>query len=222
MSDVVPETISLATIRESLSSAVVCDALDALGYTNQSPNIELLPVTVDTVLVGRCKTTLWEDLHESDPAPYELELRAVDGCRPDDVLIAAAGGSQRSGIWGELLSTAAVNAGCVGVIVDGAVRDVRQMREMGFPVFAGSRNIYDSKDRQRVVEIDEPVEIDGVRFCPGDLVIADVDGVVVVPAEISDTAIRAAWQKVHAENITRDAIRGGMKASDAYEKYGVL
>jgi len=222
MSDVVPETISLATIRESLSSAVVCDALDALGYTNQSPNIELLPVTVDTVLVGRCKTTLWEDLHESDPAPYELELRAVDGCRPDDVLIAAAGGSQRSGIWGELLSTAAVNAGCVGVIVDGAVRDVRQMREMGFPVFAGSRNIYDSKDRQRVVEIDEPVEIDGVRFCPGDLVIADVDGVVVVPAEVSDTAIRAAWQKVHAENITRDAIRGGMKASDAYEKYGVL
>ena len=222
MSDVVPETISLATIRESLSSAVVCDALDALGYTNQSPNIELLPVTVDTVLVGRCKTTLWEDLHEPDPAPYELELRAVDGCRPDDVLIAAAGGSQRSGIWGELLSTAAVNAGCVGVIVDGAVRDVRQMREMGFPVFAGSRNIYDSKDRQRVVEIDEPVEIDGVRFCPGDLVIADVDGVVVVPAEVSDTAIRAAWQKVHAENITRDAIRGGMKASDAYEKYGVL
>ena len=65
MSDVVPETISLATMRESLSSAVVCDALDALGYTNQSPNIELLPVTVDTVLVGRCKTTLWEDLHES-------------------------------------------------------------------------------------------------------------------------------------------------------------
>jgi regulator of RNase E activity RraA len=222
MSDVVPETISLATMRESLSSAVVCDALDALGYTNQSPNIELLPVTVDTVLVGRCKTTLWEDLHEPDPAPYELELRAVDGCRPDDVLIAAAGGSQRSGIWGELLSTAAVNAGCVGVIVDGAVRDVRQMREMGFPVFAGSRNIYDSKDRQRVVEIDEPVEIDGVRFCPGDLVIADVDGVVVVPAEVSDRAIRAAWQKVHAENITRDAIRGGMKASDAYEKYGVL
>ena len=121
-----------------------------------------------------------------------------------------------------MLSTAAVNAGCVGVIVDGAVRDVSQMRKMGFPVFAGSRNIYDSKDRQRVVEIDEPVEIDGVRFCPGDLVIADVDGVVVVPAEISDTAMRGAWQKVHAENITRDAIRGGMKASDAYEKYGVL
>ena len=66
------------------------------------------------------------------------------------------------------------------------------------------------------------VEIDGVRFAPGDLVIADVDGVVVVPSEIQEQAIQAAWQKVHAENITRDAIRDGMKATDAYEKYGVL
>ena len=52
--------------------------------------------------------------------------------------------------------------------------------------------------------------------------IADVDGVVVVPAEIQDEAIRAAWDKVHAENITRDAIREGMKATDAYKKFGVL
>ena len=96
------------------------------------------------------------------------------------------------------------------------------MAEMGFPVFARSRNIYDSKDRQRVVDIDVTVEIDGVRFAPGDLVIADVDGVVVVPSEIQEQAIQAAWQKVHAENITRDAIRDGMKATDAYEKYGVL
>ncbi len=161
-------------------------------------------------------------MYHADPSPYELELLAVDGCRSDDVLIAAAGGSERSGIWGELLSTAATNAGCVGAIVDGAVRDIRQMTEMKFPVFARSRNIYDSKDRQRVVDIDVPVEIDGVRFCPGDLVIADVDGVVVVPAEIQNEAIRAAWDKVHAENITRDAIREGMKATDAYKKFGVL
>ena len=96
------------------------------------------------------------------------------------------------------------------------------MREMSFPVFARGRNIYDSKDRQRVVDIDVPVEIDGVRFCSGDLVVADADGVVVVPAEIEQEAVQAAWQKVHAENVTRDAIKAGMKATDAYEKYGVL
>tara|TARA_B100000029_G_scaffold382445_1_gene377711 strand:- start:579 stop:1247 length:669 start_codon:yes stop_codon:yes gene_type:complete len=222
MSDGVPETITLEMMRESLYAAVVCDALDGLGYTHQSPRIALPPVTVDTTLVGRCKTTLWGDMYHPDPRPYELELKAVDGCQPDDILIAAAGGSERSGIWGELLSTAATNAGCVGAIVDGAVRDIRQMTEMGFPVYARSRNIYDSKDRQRVVDIDVPVEIGAVVFSPGDLVIADVDGVVVVPAEIENEAISAAWQKVHAENITRDAIRDGMKATEAYETFGVL
>src|SRR5262249_12303016 len=153
---------------------------------------------------------------------YELELRAVDTCRPDDVLIAAAGGSCRSGIWGELLSTAARNAGCVGVIVDGAVRDVVRMREMDFAVYARARSPYDSKDRRRVVDRDTPVELAGVRFCPGDLVIADEDGVVVVPRAAEADVVRRAWDKVHAENEVRDAIRAGMSATDAFARFGVL
>ena len=158
----------------------------------------------------------------ADPRPYELELRAVDSCAPDDVLIGAAAGSMRSGIWGELLSTAARNAGCVGAIVDGAVRDVAKMKAMGFGVFARGTCVYDSLNRQRVVDVDVPVEICGVRFAPGELVIADVDGVVVVPQAVEAQAIQRAWAKVHAENVTRDAIRAGMKAVAAYEKYGVL
>ncbi len=216
------QPISLDQMRSHLYSAVVCDALDGLGYTNQSPRVPLQPLTTDQVLVGRCKTTLWGDLAHTDPAPYELELKAVDSCRADDVLIAAAAGSMRSGIWGELLSTAAINAGCVGAIVDGAVRDVSQMRRMPFPVFALGTCIYDSLNRQRVVEIDVNVEIDGVVFASGDLVFGDVDGIVVVPQSVEREAVQAAWDKVHAENVTRDAIRAGMKATEAYRQYGVL
>ncbi len=217
-----PEKITLPMMRKSLYAAVVCDALDGLGYKHQSPRVRLRPYTVEGVLVGRCKTTLWTDMFHEDPRPYELELRAVDGCRPDDVLIAAAGGSVHSGVWGELLSTAAGNSGCVGAIVNGAVRDIDKMKSMGFAVYARGASVYDSKDRQRVVDLDVPVEIEGVRFAPGDLVIADVDGVVVVPREVEDEAIRAAWEKVFAENVVRDSIRAGMKAAAAYEKYGVL
>src|SRR5206468_5794703 len=141
---------------------VVCDALDAAGYPHQSPRVPLGPLTVKQTLVGRCKTTLWADMAHADPNPYELELAAVDGCKPDDVLIAAAGGSARSGIWGELLTTAARNAGCVGVVVDGTVRDVRQMRDVGFVVYARGRCPLDSKDRQRVIDVDVSVEIEGV------------------------------------------------------------
>lgn len=214
--------ISLAEMRGILSCALVCDALDAEGYRQQSPRVALRPLTVPGVLVGRCRTTLWADMAHPDPKPYELELQAVDACQPDDVLIAAANGSMRSGIWGELLSTAARNSGCVGAIVDGAVRDVGRMSRMGFPVFALGTCLYDSLHRQRVIDVDVPVEIDGVVFAPGDLVFADVDGVVVVPRAVEESVIRRAWEKAHAENVTRDAIAAGMKAAAAYAKYGVL
>jgi 4-hydroxy-4-methyl-2-oxoglutarate aldolase len=217
-----PTDITLPMMRQAFTSAVVADALDAEGYPRQSPRVPIKPLTVNSALVGRCKTTLWAEMAHPDPKPYELELRAVDSCRPDDVIIAAANGSLRSGVWGELLSTAARNTGCVGVIVDGAVRDVRQMRAMGFPCFARATMVYDSKDRQRVIDLDVPVEIDGVRFHPGDLVIADEDGVVVVPKAVEATVIRRAWEKVHAENQVRDAIKKGMKATAAFEEFGVL
>jgi regulator of RNase E activity RraA len=209
-------------MRESLYSAVVSDALDGLGYKHQSPRLPLRPYTADSLLVGRCKTTLWVDMSHVDPRPYDLELKAVDACQADDVLIAAAGGSVRSGIWGELLTTAAVNRGCVGAIVDGAIRDVAKIRNLEFPVFARSTCVYDSLNRQRVVDVDVPVEIDGVAFHPGDLVLADEDGIIVVPQIVESEAIRRAWDKVHAENMVRDAIRGGLKATEAFEKYGVL
>lgn len=214
--------ITLPMMRKKLYSAVVSDALDGLGYMRQSPRVQLPPVTGCPLLIGRCKTTLWVAMAHEDPRPYELELRAVDNCKPDDVQIAAAGGSTRSGIWGELLSTAARNSGCIGAIVDGCVRDVDKMTTMGFPVFARGTCVYDSLNRQRVVDVDVTVEIDGVAFHPGDLVIADRDGVVVVPRDIETEAIGRAWDKVHAENVTRDAIKNGMKATAVYEKYGVL
>ncbi len=217
-----PTDITLTMMRESLYAAVVADAMDSLGFRHQSPRVCLRPYSGDALMVGRCKTTLWADMYHEDPRPYELELRAVDSCQADDIMIAAASGSCHSALWGELLSTAAQNSGAVGAIVDGAVRDVAKMRAMQFPVFARQTSVYDSQNRQRVIDLDVPVEIAGVRFCPGDLVFADLDGIVVVPQEIEAEAISRAWQKVHDENRTRDAIRGGLKATEAYQKYGVL
>ncbi|MFK7848919.1 MAG: RraA family protein [Rhodothermales bacterium] len=214
--------ITLSMMRESLYAAVIADALDSLGLRHQSPRAELRPCTGGPPLVGRCKTTLWGDMYHEDPKPYELELRAVDSCRQDEVMICAAGGSMYSALWGELLSTASRNTGCIGAVVDGAVRDIAKMRAMNFPVYARGTSVYDSQNRQRVVDLDVPVEISGVRFCSGDLVFADCDGVVVVPQDVEQEVIGRAWDKVHAENRTRDAISDGMPATEAYETYGVL
>lgn len=209
-------------MQEKLYSAVICDVLDSLGFTHQSPRLQFHTYTGMAQMVGRCKTTLWVDMYHEDPNPYELELEAVDSCQQGDILIAAASGSVRSGIWGELLATAARNAGCAGALVHGAVRDIRRMTRMQFPVFATAKCIYDSLHRQRVVDIDIPVEMGGVRFHPGDIVFADEDGVVVIPQEIEEQVVAKSLDKVTAENITRTAIKNGMKATAAYKKYGIL
>ncbi|WP_236975852.1 RraA family protein [Membranihabitans maritimus] len=214
--------INFKDLTDRLYSAVICDALDSMGYSAQSPRIEFSGYTGVQKLMGRSKTTLWVDMYHEDPEPYDLELQAVDSCQPGDVLIAAAGGSVRSGIWGELLSTAAFNSGCRGAIIHGAIRDIDKMERMKFPVFATSRCVYDSQNRQRVVDLDVPVEIGDVRVYPGDLVFADKDGLVFIPQKIEVEVIEKALEKVSAENITRDAIKAGMKATAAYDKYGVL
>jgi regulator of RNase E activity RraA len=222
-SDPNPAEITLAMMRDVLSVPLLCDALDSFGYTRQSPRLPIVPITMpDVTLIGRAKTSLWADMAHPDPEPYKLELAAVDSCRPDDILVCAASGSNRSGIWGELLTTASRNTGCVGVIVDGAVRDVAKMKTMKFPVFARGMNPYDSRDRQRVIDIDIPIELDSIRIQPGDLIAADIDGIIIVPQAVEEQVVRAAWKKAHAENEVRDAIRNGMSATKAFETFGVL
>jgi regulator of RNase E activity RraA len=213
---------ALEDIREKLYSAVISDALDSLGYRHQSPSIPFQAYSGIHKIVGRCKTTLWSDMYHEDPNPYALELSAVDSCQPGDLLVAAAGGSCRSGIWGELLSTAARNRGCVGALVHGCIRDIAKIQDMHFPVFATGRSVYDSLHRQRVIDVDVPVQIGGVTFPPGALVFCDEDGLVVVPKEVESEAIERAMQKMNAENVTRQEIQNGMKAAEAYLKYGIL
>ena len=216
------DSLDFNWMRDALYTAVVADVLDALGRRQQVLSVELKRASGRGLLVGRAKTTLWEERDALDERPYELELQAVDDCQPGDVLVAAAGGSRASGVWGELLSTAAANRSCRGALVDGSVRDVAKMDAMGFTVYARGTCPRDSLHRQRVVAVDVTVEIGGVAIGPGDVLLADDDGVVVVPRAIEVEALARAREKVEAENVVRDAIRAGLKASEAFRKYGVL
>jgi len=102
MSADAPDEISLQMMRQVLSVPLLCDALDAAGYTRQSPRLPIVPVTLPgTTLIGRCRPTLWADMARVDPRPYDLGLQAGDSGQPDDALITAAAGSARSGIRGE-------------------------------------------------------------------------------------------------------------------------
>ena len=206
---------------DTLSTALVLDALDAEGFRRQAlPNIP--PRTAARVTVGQAKPLLWVDFAHDDPDTYALELQAVDSIAPHDLVVCATANSDRSGIWGELLTTAALQRGAAGIVTDGAVRDLSEMEAMGFPVFARHLSPYDSMNRQKVVAFDVAVEIDGVGVAPGDIVVADRDGIAVVPQGVAAAVLARALEKARAEDGFRAAVKAGMSLTEAYAKFRVL
>lgn len=213
-----------ATIARHLYTAVLSDVLDELGYRAQALPPSIRPLDDTRNMVGIARTGLYREIFEvrAGENPYELEIALVDDLKADDVAVFGCGGSTRIAPWGELLSTAAKARGAAGCLTDGYVRDVRQIRQMGFPVFHGGIAPLDSKGRGKVAEIDVPIECGGVRVAPGDLVFGDADGVVVVPQAIEADALDRALAKVMGENRTREELERGAKLADVFARHGIL
>ena len=214
----------LSVLRLKLFTAVLSDCLDAAGHRNQAMHARIRPLDETLVLCGRARTALYMDVYDAPEGenPYELEIQLVDDVKADEVPVFACGESGRIAPWGELLSTAARARGAAGVVMDGLTRDVRAIRDMQFPVFAGGIGPLDSKGRGKVMAVDVPVVVAGARVCPGDLVFGDADGVVIVPRAIEEQVVAAALAKVAGENATREALARGEKLADVFKRHGIL
>ena len=214
----------LQTARVKLYTSVLSDTLDSLGYRQQAMPPFIRPLDDALVLMGRARTGLFRDVYHIEPGenPYELEIALLDDLKPGEVAVMACGSSGRIAPWGELLSTAASMHGAAGCLTDGLVRDVRYIRQMRFPVFAGGIAPLDSKGRGVLVAIDVTIEVAGVLVQPGDIVFGDVDGVVIIPQAIEEQVLNKALAKVSDENATRECLQQGMLLRDVYDKFGVL
>lgn len=209
----------------ALSAAVLSDVMDSLGLTNRAMKPFVRPLDDSQVLVGRARTGLYMPIYalREGENPYEVEIALVDDLRPQDVVVLACNGpTERIAPWGELLSTAAVARGAVGCVTDGLVRDVKQIRAMGFAVFQGGIGPLDTKGRGRMVERDTRVECGGVSIASGDIVFGDVDGVVVIPRAHEHEVVLKAIDKVTGENHTRDALRKGEPLATVFKRLGIL
>ena len=208
-----------------LYAAVVSDALDSVGLRAQCLSADIRPLDEALVLAGRARTARWAAVDPSAPPtanPYANEIRYLDSGQPGDVFVMSVGRHPDIVPWGELLSTACRARGGRGLIADGLVRDSRQIKAMELPVFCTGRRPLDSARRGEVVEYDVPVVIDGVTISPGDFVVADADGVVIVPKGVEREVLAKAWAKVEGENRTRDALLAGRLLGEVYEEFGVL
>jgi 4-hydroxy-4-methyl-2-oxoglutarate aldolase len=214
----------LNEIRERLYTAVLSDVLDELGHRDQAMPPSIRPLDDALVMAGFARTGLYREIYRivPDENPYELEMALIDDLKLDDVAVFGCGGSRRIAPWGELLTTASRARGAAGCVTDGFVRDIRQIRALRFPVFHGGIAPLDSKGRGMVAEIDVPIACAGVAVAPGDLVVGDADGVIVVPRAVEAEAVRRAFAKVTSEDRTREELAAGAKLADVFAKYKVL
>jgi 4-hydroxy-4-methyl-2-oxoglutarate aldolase len=209
-------------MQRELYTGVICDVLDGLGYRNQAMEPDVRPLQPDLVLVGNARTVLSVDVYHERDDCYDKEIAFLDALLPGDVAVGCTNRSKRTGLWGELLSTAARARGARGAVMDGYVRDVRRIVGMGFPVFAGGMRPVDSRGRSVVLEYDTPVECAGVLVRSGDIIFADIDGVAVIPREVAEQTVAEALEKVKQENASRAELERGAYLRDVYAKYGVL
>lgn len=216
-------------MKNELFTAVVGDVLDGMGLTHQFLSPQIQPLRDDMVIVGRAMPVLNADYFgmkvdgqtELSQKPFGLTFRALDDLRSNEVYL-ATGGSKNYAMWGELMSTRAIHLKAAGAILDGYSRDTRGIFKLNFPTFSYGRFAQDAGARSKVVDFRVPVEIGGIRIVPGDIVFADIDGVLIIPQEAAAEAIQLALEKSRTENLVKKAIEEGMSASAAFDQFGVM
>ena len=120
------------------------------------------------------------------------------------------------------MSTRARYLRAAGAVLNGFVRDAAGIEALAFPTFSRGLYAQDQSPRGKVIDFRTPIEIEGVRIAPGDLIFGDREGVLVIPSEIEGDAVAAALAEASAENQVANAIRGGMSAREAFDTFGVL
>ena len=203
-------------------TALVCDIMDQLGHRDQAMQHDIRPTRNDTWFAGPAVTLDAFENHEDVEDPYGVIFAAYERMNPGDVVVLATNGEENSGIWGELLSTAAAAQSVHSVVTDGLVRDTRQMNEMGFNCFCRGHSPLDSAGRCIAEQVDVPVKCGGVVVHPGDFVLADYEGVAVIPAAIKDEVFQKAQEKLEGENTVRDELAAGHSPREVFDKYGIL
>lgn len=219
-----------AEIKTNLCTALLGDVLDSIGLQHQFLDPCLQPLANHMRIAGRAMPVLEAD-YETFPGAktngplgdkaFGVMFEALDSLMENEVYI-ASGSSPSYALWGGLMSTRAQHLNAAGAILNGYSRDKHEILALDFPVFSRGSYAQDQKVRGKVLDYRVPVKVAGVLITPGDLVVADEEGVLIIPASVEKEVIGLALEKKSMENKVRDAIAQGMGAVEAYQRFGVM
>jgi len=208
-------------IKTELYTPVAGDILDKFGKIHQFLPPQIQPMKDIDIIVGRAMPAIITDVYGPQIKPFGLLTESLDQLEQGEVFI-ASGGAMRCAYWGEILTVTSKKRGAVGAIVNGYHRDTPMILKQSWPVFSRGRFAQDSSVRTIVSNYRCPLEIEGVWINPGDLVFADMDGVLIIPKELEEKVIREALTKARTEKTVLEEIKNGMSSTKAFKKYGVL
>jgi 4-hydroxy-4-methyl-2-oxoglutarate aldolase len=207
-----------------IDTSVVADILDELGRPDQGLSADFSPYPVTAGKLAGWAYTLRGQMVPYDGTGDAKKMEAAHGIGPGEVSVWSGDGE---GIcyFGELIALGMREAGSVGALVDGGIRDVRWIGEMRFPVYARYRTPVQSIGRWRVTGYQEKVYMRGatterVLVRPGDFVLGDEDGVIVIPSDIVAAVLERSEQLTAVEQRIRAEVAGGLSLQDALQKFG--
>lgn len=225
------EILSLCERLERLYTPAVSDVLDDMGFRNCAMAAGFSPILADSIVAGPA-FTMGEDktdnpalLKDMDPGFVVGLLDAFCGSlKKGQVIVVDTNGFWGAGAYGELMATTTkYYGGAKGAVVDGPIRDIPRVREIGFPVWAKGSIPTDSVGRTKLVGLNERITCGGVDVNPNDIVMADTDGIVVIPPTVDLVElVKEAEEVVLAERRSREELRRGKSLREVYEKYGRL
>jgi regulator of RNase E activity RraA len=213
MGNISPETIKAF---RGITTASVADALWELGVSGHMTH-DVKPI-YPVKMVGPAVTVFEEPAAERQPPQHALEL--IDHAEPGSVIVIAIGGVRDVALWGGLMTAGAVVNKLEGAVLDGGVRDVEEIeRDYGFPIFSRSIVPATTVGRFKTIASNVPVVVGGVTVNPGDLIVGDRDGVVVVPAALVDQVLQAALDIENREREQTKLIRETGSLLEGLAKY---
>ncbi|MDR1732214.1 MAG: RraA family protein [Synergistaceae bacterium] len=209
-------------LKNTLYTAILCDVMDQLGYKHQALGDQFRPLDPDVVLFGRAFTSIGTQVYSMPENPLTAQCKVIDQISEGEVYVLVTRGEYDCALMGELLATAIQVKKGAGALIDGRSRDLRKMKEMGFPLYYKGSLPLSSKGRCEVSECKIPIKIDGVLINPGDYIFADLDGVAIIPQDIAEEVFTKALEIVKKEDTVRENLLKGATLADTYAKIGAM
>lgn len=198
----------------TLSTPTVSDALDRLGIPGQAFGIRAMDETLS--MCGRAYTLRYQPVGPDGGTVGDY----IDDVPSGSVLVLDNAGRLDATVWGDILTLMASRRAVAGTVIDGVCRDTARAREIGYPIYARGHWMRTGKDRVAMVAAEVPVTIGGVLVSPGDPVLGDADGIVVLPRSREREILDAALAIEKAEEAIRSSVLGGSRLDEARRQRG--